>query len=104
MDEKKTKKSKGGKKTKKQEEKPVEEFYVNGQGITSCCKECHIKRMVEGRKRGKEIKKALNDIENAKNMRLADFTPRQLMEELKRRGYQGKLTYVETHTIDLSTL
>lgn len=35
---------------------------------------------------------------------LADFTPRELMAELKRRGYEGKLTYVETHTIDLSTL
>jgi hypothetical protein len=35
---------------------------------------------------------------------LADFTPRELMAELKRRGYEGKITYVETHTIDLSTL
>lgn len=85
-------------------EKPIEEFYVNGQGVTSCCKECHTRRMVEGRKRSKEIKQRLNDVENSKKLRLADFTPRELMEELKRRGYEGKLTYVETHTIDLSTL
>lgn len=85
-------------------EKPIEEFYVNGQGVTSCCKECHTRRMVEGRKRSKEIKQRLNDAENSKRLRLADFTPRELIEELKRRGYEGKLTYVETHTIDLSTL
>ena len=85
-------------------EKPIEEFYVNGQGVTSCCKECHTRRMVEGRKRSKEIKQRLNDVENSKKLRLSDFTPRELMEELKRRGYEGKLTYVTTHTIDLSTL
>lgn len=34
---------------------------------------------------------------------LSKFTPRQLMEELKRRGYTGKLQYVEVKTIDLNT-
>ena len=34
---------------------------------------------------------------------LADYTPRQLMEELKRRGYTGKLQFVEVKTIDLAT-
>jgi hypothetical protein len=38
----------------------------------------------------------------AENRRLclSDFTPRELMLELKRRGYEGRLTYVETHMID----
>ena len=85
-------------------EKPIEEFYSNGQGLTSCCKECHTKRMVEGRKRNKEIKQKLSEINDVNKYRLADFTPRELMEELKRRGYRGKLEYIETHTIDLSTL
>jgi hypothetical protein len=44
------------------------------------------------------------ELANARKLRLADFTPRELMQELKRKGYEGKLTYVETHTIDLSTL
>ena len=35
---------------------------------------------------------------------LEDFTPRQLMEELKRRGYTGKLQYVEVKNIDLNKL
>jgi hypothetical protein len=35
---------------------------------------------------------------------LEDFTPRQLMEELKRRGYTGKLQYVEVKNIDLDKL
>ena len=35
---------------------------------------------------------------------LADYTPRQLMEELKRRGYTGKLQFVEVKTVDFSTL
>jgi len=35
---------------------------------------------------------------------LGDFTPRQLMEELRRRGYTGKLQFVEVKTVDLNTL
>lgn len=35
---------------------------------------------------------------------LEDFTPRQLMEELKRREYTGKLQYVEVKTIDMGAL
>lgn len=30
------------------------------------------------------------------NPRLAPFTPRQLMDELKARGYSGTLKYVQT--------
>lgn len=35
---------------------------------------------------------------------LGQYTPRELMEELARRGYTGKLTYVETHTIDIENI
>lgn len=84
--------------------KPVSEFHTNGQGVTSCCKECHIKKVQEGRKRSNELKHKLDEVEKAKNLRLIDFTPRELMLELKRRGYEGKITYVETHTIDLGAL
>ena len=37
-----------------------------------------------------------------RDMRLKDFTPRELMEELARRGYEGKLTYTEVHEIDIT--
>lgn len=35
---------------------------------------------------------------------LESYTPRQLMEELARRGYRGTLTYTETRTIDLTKI
>jgi hypothetical protein len=54
------------------------------------------------------INKAKQKVEDVRaenrQLCLADFSPRELMAELKRRGYEGKITYVETHTIDLSTL
>ena len=83
-------------------ELPITEFAVRGikgmkgeRKVTDFCKSCMAKKVANGRG------KAIN---NARAMRLRDFTPRELMEELKRRGYEGKLTYVETHTIDLSAL
>ena len=33
---------------------------------------------------------------------LANVTPRELMEELNRRGYKGVLEYTEVHRIDIS--
>lgn len=39
---------------------------------------------------------------NFKELRLSDFTPRELMEELARRGYEGKLTYTHIETIDIT--
>lgn len=40
--------------------------------------------------------------EEARTLRLADFTPRELMQELARRGYEGKLTYTRIETIDIT--
>jgi hypothetical protein len=56
-------------------------------------------------KRIEEQKQKVEDV-RAENRQLclADFSPRELMAELKRRGYEGKLVYTETHTIDLSAL
>lgn len=38
---------------------------------------------------------------DARKLRLRDFSPRELMEELARRGYKGNLTFVETHVINI---
>lgn len=83
-------------------ELPITEFAVRGikghkgeKKVTDFCKSCMAERVASGRN------KAINDV---RVMRLKDFTPRELMAELKRRGYEGKLTYIETHTIDLSTI
>lgn len=35
---------------------------------------------------------------------LKDYTPRELMLELKRRGYEGVLTFTEHKTIDIARL
>lgn len=42
------------------------------------------------------------DVNEAKAMRLRDFTPRELMEELVRRGYEGKLKYTIVQEIDIT--
>lgn len=75
-------------------------------GRVNVCTECATNKMRENKqKRIEEQKKKVEDV-RAENRQLclADFSPRELMAELKRRGYDGKITYTETHTIDLSTL
>ena len=75
-------------------------------GYVSVCTECSTKKLRENKqKRIEEQKQKVEDV-RAENRQLClkDFTARELIAELKRRGYEGKLTYIETHTIDLSTL
>ena len=50
-----------------------------------------------------EIDNLLNQIkelQGRKESGLSDYTPRQLIEELRRRGYKGTLTYVQTIDIE----
>lgn len=77
---------------------PLSAFYSNSSskdGHHSCCKECY-------KQRNKKFYEAAK--EKLRTSRLADFTPRELMEELRRRGYEGKLYYTEVHTIELSKI
>ena len=87
-------------------ELPINNFKKGRWGYVSVCNECDKKHRAENRQA--RIDKAKQKIEDVRaenrQLCLADFTPRELMEELKRRGYEGKITYVETHTIDLSAL
>ena len=69
-----------------------ENFMRNAFGYYDVCKECHITKMNKAMKQPKI---------DPKKMRLNDFTPRELIEELRRRGYTGTLKYVETHIIDV---
>lgn len=41
---------------------------------------------------------------DARNLRITDFTPRELMVELKRRGYEFTMKYTETHIISSEKL
>jgi len=87
-------------------ELPMSNFKKGRWGYVSVCNECDKQHRAE--KRQERIDKAKQKVEDVRaenrQLCLADFTPRELMAELKRRGYEGKLVYTETHTIDLSTL
>ena len=87
-------------------ELPISSFKKGRWGVVSVCMDCDKQHRAEKRQaRIDEQKKKVEDV-RAENRQLclADFSPRELMEELYRRGYRGKLEYTETHTIDLSTL
>lgn len=68
------------------------------------CNECVTQKARETKKdkvaKIKEVE--TSQLQNARNLRLNDFTPRELMEELARRGYEGKLTFTEVRTIDIT--
>ena len=95
MDEKRTCKVCG-------RELPVVDFSKNMRGYTHVCRECaNAKKRDTWAKKSKDrdLEKELSE---AKTLRLQDFTPRELMTELARRGYRGKLKYVHIEEIDLS--
>ena len=72
----------------------------------SVCLDCDKKHREEKRQaRIEEQKQKVEDV-RAENRQLclADFTPRELIERLRDLGYTGKLNYVETHVIDLENL
>lgn len=83
-------------------ELPVSEFINRTFGASKICKKCNAAKIREAKTKRKQTKSLETELLNARNLRLQDFTPRELMEELARRGYTGKLEYVEKHTIDLS--
>lgn len=102
-------------------ELPIENFYTNKSlkgGHDNCCKECKSAYSKEWQKKNREKKKA-QKIENERiefekkykvytNRELAKFKPRELMLELKARGYEGELVFREVkvteHRINLSKL
>lgn len=91
-------------------ELPITEFgcgKAHGKEfVFSICKTCMSTKQSEEHKRRKE-KQAIShesEIVQAKTMRLKDFTPRELMQELKRRGYEFEMTYTEVRKISSKTL
>lgn len=100
-------------------ELPVSDFYTNNKakdGLATYCKECSNVLSVEYARKRRERKKA-EAKENERmefekkykiytDKELAKFTPRQLILELKARGYVGTLLYEEVivnkHFIDLA--
>lgn len=103
------------------QELPISEFSRKASskdGLQCYCKECNSKASTEYARERRERKKAqkIEDerIEFEKKYKvytdreLAKFTPRELMLELKARGYTGDLLYQEVkvteHRINLSKL
>lgn len=81
------------------------EFAINRWGKRmGVCKECvaATRRQNQATKKAAAATDAEHQVLNARNLRIHDFTARELMEELARRGYRGKLEYVETKVIDIT--
>jgi len=74
----------------------LSEFHKTGFGVANTCKECVVKRQKEGKAAKKKERDFEQEIANAKKMRLADFTPRELMQELANRGIDGEMKIPET--------
>ena len=86
------------------QELPITAFARAGYGLHKTCRECEKKSRKQRKSDHAEIEELRRQLEEARRLRLRDFTPRELMLELKERGYDGDLTYTETHTIRLAKL
>ena len=84
--------------------KPLDEFYKNRVGYTFDCKECVANKHKENKSRRDELNVLRKEVEEKRRLALADFHPRELMKELKRRGFEFKMTYTEVRTIDSKDL
>lgn len=88
-------------------ELPIEQFKMARTGKrVDVCTECANRKANATRQANKE--KAANEqdsiVKEARMFRLKDFEPRELMQELKRRGYDGKLTFFVERTVNLSDI
>lgn len=83
------------------EEKPITAFTKSKGTYNFVCQECANKHNRETRKKKKNEKTLTEELLRAKTMRLSEFTPRELMNELASRGYKGKLSFVQVQEIDI---
>ena len=75
-------------------ELPVENFKMTRWSTRAqVCNDCALEHR-KGNHKAKQY--------GARQLTLQDYTPRELMEELARRGYEGKLTYTRVETIDIT--
>ena len=74
-------------------ELPIEYFKKTRWGDhTHVCRDCDFEKRREN---------AQKKVDEVKKNTLSDFTPRELMQELAKRGYTGTLEYVEVHKINI---
>lgn len=88
-------------------ELPIDSFYkraLNKDGYMNICKECFNEQYFNKKeKTSAELDKILN-VRNNSNIEktdktLSSYTPRELIEELRSRGYSGKLQITHTITV-----
>ena len=80
------------------QELPVSEFFRKASakdGMQSWCKQCMHEESKDAQKKY---------IAKQRSLGLEAYTPRELMKELHKRGYVGKLEYTRTEIIDISKL
>lgn len=87
-------------------ELPIENFKMTRFGTrVGVCTECANAKMRDNKARKQqqeEIDKARENAEKHERQKvLEQYTPRELIEELARRGYKGKLQYTQVHVIDI---
>lgn len=83
-------------------ELPMEQFGRGGFGLHKTCNECRAQKQREGRKKRDETADLRRQVEEARQLRLRDFQPRELMIRLRELGYEGVLTYTQRHEIDIT--
>ena len=74
-----------------QQEKPITEFFRNKNGYTDVCMDCAMAKRKESRGKKSRIHELEEQLAKAREVKLSDFSPRELMAELYRRGYEGEL-------------
>lgn len=75
------------------QEKPISEFGKSKQykdGINTLCKKCRNAKQAEWYN-----SRHYAGVKSTTNSELSKFTPRELIEELRARGYKGTLTYTK---------
>lgn len=83
-------------------ELPLDHFAKYHFGTSNTCKECAGKAISMGHKNKKTEENLYKQLEEAKKARLSEFTPRELMQELHTRGYEGTLRFTQVQEIDIS--
>lgn len=70
-------------------------------GVALTCNDCISQHKKDARAKKKAAEEAISKLKENRQLQLSEFTPRELIDELKRRGYEGTLTYTEIHSIKL---
>ena len=80
-------------------------FRMSGFGRQKTCIECVSKKTQAKKVERQEIEQLKNDVDDARKLRIQDFQPRELMAELKRRGYEWTdMIYTEVRRVNFKDI